>query len=400
MRKKIVVSGTGCALADYLYSGVKFSGPAFLQFVSRESGDGGLSPGKLVFTEELERFASLPYNDILHDLSEGKQPCAVNIGGPGLVSLIHASQLLDPEEAEVRFYGGAGKDDTSEFLFHRLKRMPLNIVNYLQISDKKTPFTHVFSDASYDNHQGERTFINHIGAAWDYSPEHLDLEFFGSDIVCFGGTALVPQLHDHLTDLLVKAKDNDCITVVNTVFDFRNEKRYPGARWPLGDTTTSLKLIDLLIMDCEEALKISGKNTIDQAADFFVQGEASCFIITNGSKNLYAYSNGALFERVDLTQFPISGKVSKDLIQIIDKKGDTTGCGDNFVGGAIYSLALQLSKGRRKGLDFGHLMAWAVASGGFTCFYLGGTYFEQNAGEKKASIQIYADDYLKQIFSR
>jgi len=32
-----------------------------------------------------------------------------------------------------------------------------------------------------------------FGAAWDYLPERLDGDFFSSDIVVFGGTALVPQ---------------------------------------------------------------------------------------------------------------------------------------------------------------------------------------------------------------
>ena len=57
-KKKIIISGTGCALADYLYTGVKFSSPEFEKYLSKQSGDGGLSPGKLVFTEELEKFSS------------------------------------------------------------------------------------------------------------------------------------------------------------------------------------------------------------------------------------------------------------------------------------------------------------------------------------------------------
>ena len=106
-----------------------------------------------------------------------------------------------------------------------------------------------------DGGHGERTFVNNIGAAWDYYPEYLNRSFFDSHIICFGGTALVPQIHDNLTRLLAKAKNNDCITVVNTVYDFRNEKNDPGSPWPLVEDNGDYGLIDILIMDCEEAIE-------------------------------------------------------------------------------------------------------------------------------------------------
>jgi len=55
---------------------------------------------------------------------------------------------------------------------------------------------------------------------------------------------------------------------VNTVFDFRNQKRNPGKPWPLLDSIEDYRLIDVLIMDCEEAMKISGTASIDEAARF------------------------------------------------------------------------------------------------------------------------------------
>ena len=77
-------------------------------------------------------------------------------------------------------------------------------------------------------------------------------------MVCFGGTAITPNLHDNLHLLLEKAKTTGAFTLVNTVFDFRNEKLQHGKPWPLGKTDLSYPFIDILIMDKEEALKISG----------------------------------------------------------------------------------------------------------------------------------------------
>jgi sugar/nucleoside kinase (ribokinase family) len=392
---KIVISGTGCALADYLYTGIKFNSTQFTSYHSRQPGDGGLCPGKLVFTEDLEVFSSKPYAEIFTDLTEGRNPNTVNIGGPGLVSLINTSQLLDPQEFKVCYYGGTGRDATAEYMFDLLTKTPLDISNYHKISEKFTPFTHVLSDPTYDNNHGERTFINNIGAAWDYTPDYLDDEFFKSDIVCFGGTALVPQIHDRLTELVTKAKYRGCLVVVNTVFDFRNEGKNPGMPWPLGNTIESLKHIDLLIMDCEEAIRISGCRTIDSAADFFARSEVASFIITNGTRNILAGSNGDLFSGKGRMELPVSQKVTETLKQNPALQGDTTGCGDNFAGGAIASLAWQLKTREKGDFDFMDTIAWATASGGFACFYVGGTYIELSPGEKHTKISELVEDYKR-----
>jgi len=226
-KKKITISGTGCALADFLYKCISFNSPEFKKYMSVNPGDVGLSPGKLVFTEELEKYSGQPYQEIIREIIGNRPYDAFNVGGPSLVSLIHASQLLNSQEYEVKFYGIAGRDAISEKIFEIGRKTPLNIDNYAKTNTKTTPFTHVLSDPDFDNGHGERTFINNIGAAWNYSPGHIGMSFFDSDIVCFGGTALVPHIHDNLTVLLARAKKNRCITLVNTVFDFRNERNSP-----------------------------------------------------------------------------------------------------------------------------------------------------------------------------
>ena len=400
MSKKIVVSGTGCALADYLYTGVRFNSPLFIKYLSHEAGDGGLAPGRLVFTEELEKFSGVPYSEIHNELTGGASPEAVNIGGPGLVSLINAAQLLPQEDFEVRFYGGTGRDETAEFIEQLVIKTPLNIDHYHRISEKRTPFTDVLSDPTYDNNHGERTFINNIGAAWDYTPELLGDDFFESDIVCFGGTALVPQIHDNLTTLLKRAKEKGCLTVVNTVFDFRNEKKNPGQPWPLVDNPESYSYIDMLIMDCEESLNISGQKTIEQAAQYFVSQNVTTLVITNGAQEFYTFSNGKLFEKSGLQKLPVSQRVNEDFKHNPAAKGDTTGCGDNFAGGIISSLARQLKTGEPGKLDLTEALAWGVASGGFACYYVGGTYIEHEEGEKHKIVEIFKYQYIQQISAK
>jgi sugar/nucleoside kinase (ribokinase family) len=395
--EKIIISGTGCALADFLYNGVSFDGENFKKYLSEKRGDGGLSPGKLVFTEELEQFSGKPYSKILNEIIGNRLPDSFNVGGPSLVSLIHASQILDNKYYDVKFFGMAGKDETSGKIFNIVRKTPLNIENYVTACHKETPFTDVFSDPMYAGGQGERTFVNNIGAAWEYSPEHLKNSFFDSHILCFGGTALVPQIHDNLTSLLTKAKNNNCITLVNTVFDFRNEKKYSGTLWPLVYSIEDYSLIDILIMDCEEASKISGQPGIEKAADFFASTKVSSFIITNGANELYTKSGGELFKKTELIRLPVSAKVKCDLKSSPGLKGDTTGCGDNFTGGIIASIASQLRSKPKGQFELIEAISWGVASGGFTCFIVGGTYLEKSPGEKRKRVGELQKKYLKQI---
>ena len=65
---KIIISGTGCALVDYLFTQVRFNSPGFLKYLSRNQGDGGLCPGKLVFLDELEKYSNREYPEILKEI--------------------------------------------------------------------------------------------------------------------------------------------------------------------------------------------------------------------------------------------------------------------------------------------------------------------------------------------
>jgi sugar/nucleoside kinase (ribokinase family) len=208
-------------------------------------------------------------------------------------------------------------------------------------SKKPTPFTHVLSDPDFDNGHGERTFINNIGAAWDLTPEFLPDAFFESDMVCFGGTAITPKPARQPPFVAGKSKKQRAFTLVNTVFDFRNEKQNPGKPWPIGNSELSFPNIDILIMDKEEALKISGKSNVSEAINFFA-AKTSAFVITQGAEPVIFYSDGKVFEKETG-----SLEVSKEVTQKIQNKeynGDTTGCGDNFVGGVIASVANQIKK--------------------------------------------------------
>jgi sugar/nucleoside kinase (ribokinase family) len=229
----------------------------------------------------------------------------------------------------------------------------------------------------------------------------LDDKFFDADVLFFGATALVPGIHDNLTSMLKLGKENNCINVVNTVFDFRNETRNPGKRWPLGESDESFKLIDLLVVDWEEALIISGKTEFVEAAQFFIDMGVKSFLITHGAKDFFVWSNGEFFKKQDISAFPICTAVDVELDAHPEKRGDTTGCGDNFAGGVLTSVIKQLISGKKPGeLEITDACAWACASGGFACFTLGGTYHEEAPGDKLSKVEPLYRAYLEQIKTR
>lgn len=391
---KVVVSGVGCCLVDYLYNNISFTSEPFIRYSSKSSGDGSLIPGQLVFAEEFEKYSGKVLDEVIGEITKNRPADKVNIGGPSIVALIHVAQLLENTGCQVKFFGGRGNDETGKYLRESIAATPVDDSNYMLLKGT-TPSTIVLSDPDYNDGTGERVFINSIGAAGNYLPEYLDEEFFISDIVVFGGTALVPAIHDNLTTLLSKAKAEGCITVVNTVYDFRNQKAGPEKKWPLGESDHSYSNIDLLITNHEEALRLSGKTDLHEALDFFFQRGTGAVAVTNGAQpvTLGANRNG-IFQELKSFEMPVSELVSRVLTQ--NHSGDTTGCGDNFAGGMIASLVMQLQERKIK-LNLQEACTWGIVSGGFACLYMGGTYHQKKTGEKRELLGTWYQAYLNQM---
>ena len=396
------ISGLGCGLLDFIYADIDFSTEAFASYRSRKSGDGGLEPGKLVFADDFEAFAGAATAKAIERIIGGKSPSTTNIGGPSLVSLIAASQLLDKDRFELNYAGAIGSDETGDRLRSLLRRTSLGAVSCIA-APGPTPCSYVLSDPRHDGGRGERTFLNVIGAAGELLPGDIPVASFDADLVAFGGTALVPKIHDSLDQLLDQAGRKGAFTVVNTVYDFRHQRENPSARWPLGSGDRSYPLIDLLITDVEEALRLSGEDGIDGALAFFQRKGAGAAIITSGADDIALYAGGAAassvassgrFEPCPPTRMPVSLAVVKELRAHPELKGDTTGCGDNFAGGVIADIAMQLEAGVTK-LDLRAAAARGAVCGGLACFQVGGVFFEDRPAQKRDQVEDYLARYRR-----
>ena len=108
---------------------------------------------------------------------------------------------------------------------------------------------------------------------------------------------------------------------------------------------------------------------------------------------------------------PVSAAVGQALKE--GRKGDSTGCGDNFAGGVIGSLARQIYNChlstvtsqlsplncQLSPLNLIEATRWGIVSGGFACFYYGGTSIEKQEGEKLTLLQELYNQYLTQTQS-
>jgi sugar/nucleoside kinase (ribokinase family) len=394
MKSEMVIHGTGCCLADILYARGDFSLPAFKVALSKREGDGGLGIGRLVFAGDFERFMGKPYGAALAEITGAAVPSSRNLGGPSVVSLAHAAQVLG-EKAAVRFFGTRGDDELGDFVESALARLPFK--EYRLLKEGETPRTDVISDPTYDNGHGERTFINLLGAASYFYPRDLGDAFFDAGIIAFGGTGLVPPIHDGLTELLKKAREKGALTVVNLVYDFRSELTSPGKKWKLGNHDDAYPSIDILIADRDEALKTSGCSSTEEAIGWFLSQGTGAVVITEGSRSVRLAAGEGAFAPLALRIMPVCEEVNRELAAFPERRGDTTGCGDNFAGGIIAGIAEQLASVPRGKLDLRECAILGIAAGGFACFTIGGTYYEKRGGEKRERLEPYIAAYRKQL---
>lgn len=390
------VSVAGCSLCDYIYPNIDFNSPGFKKYMSKVPGDGGIIPGQLVFAEELEIFSGERFKDIVKNLVGSVAPTEWSIGGPAVVAGITASELLEAEGYEVNFFGARGGDESGDHVAEILKKTPMNFENYKTIQGK-TPFTWVLSDPNYNNGKGEKIFINNIGSAWYYTPDMLGDDFYDASVLVLGGTALMPELHDHLNRILLRGLEEYCFNIVTTVFDFRNEKENPGHPWDIGESEDTYRYMDLLIVDWVEAMKMTGSSNLNAAAYYFKAHGVSAFIITNGPDNFYIWSSGRSMQPLDLSSLPVCKAVDDNLTEHPEWRGDDIGCGDNFCGGVVAGICEQIKNNPEELPDLLEAAAWGAAAGGCALFRTGPIALEQKAGAVRNQIEPYYQSYLKQI---
>ena len=205
---------------------------------------------------------------------------------------------------------------------------------------------------------GERDFYFNRGADGQLSHADIDaIDVKEFSIIHFGSaTGFLPgPLQEAYKSLLQKAIEKNIFISFdpnyrNLLFQ-NNQTSFIQQSWTFLNSCTFFKVSD------EEALMLTGKPTIMEAATHFLQKTKAVFAITLGKEGTLLGLNGS------------TTKISSIPVKAID----TTGAGDAFVGAVLYQLS-ELNVDAIKLLSLSgwkHIMANANKAGARTCEYMG-----------------------------
>lgn len=254
---------------------------------------------------------------------------------------------------EVAVSAKVGTDPFGKHLIEVLDSFKVDTTHILTDKDYFTTFAFV---SLMDN--GERDFYFNRGADKMLSQQDIssiDVKDYG--IAHFGSaTAFLPgPLQSTYLHLLEKSKAENLFISFDP--NYRqllfgdNQTEFISRSWEF------IKQADFFKVSDEEALLITGKSTIDEAAQVFFDKSSAVFAITLGKEGtLLGFEN-------TITIIP----------SIAIQPVDTTGAGDAFVGAVLYQLS-HFDTSALKTLDKENWIAIfskANKAGARTCEYMG-----------------------------
>ena len=385
------ISGAGCCVLDVLHEVPPGEGQARLApYLSRAPGDGGLVRGAAVLRSALEARAGRPVTEIAAEIAGAGS--RTTLGGVAAAALVAAAQIVRGEGIEVRLYANLSDDKDGALVRRLLSRTPLSTAR-LGTRRGRYPKTHILNERG-DGGVAERSFIAEAGVsdALALAPEDLDRDFFESEVALFSAIWWEPRLCARLTDLLAACRRAGAVTVVGTAFDpARGGDR---GRWPLGDSDEAYRHIDLLVVNRAEALLHSGEADLDRALAFFRRAGAGAVLVTQGVEPVLYWSGGRPFTPAE-GRVPVVEAILRDQASGALPTGDSVGCGDNFVGGVVASIAMQRRTGRP--LDLREAAILGNLSGGIASAHAGGVLDERHPGEKRDLVLRYRPLYERQL---
>jgi fructokinase len=254
---------------------------------------------------------------------------------------------------EVSIAAKIGIDPFGQHLIEVMKQFGVNTQWMLQDKNHFTTFAFVSLLSN-----GERDFYFNRGADGQLSVKDLEgLSLTDFNIVHFGSaTGFLPgPLQSTYIHLLEKALQQNLLVSFDPNYRHllfqHNTKTFIEQSWYFLTRCHFFKLSD------EEALLLTEKNNLQEAAEHLLQTTKAVFAITLGEAGTWLRINNQL---ITIPSIPI-------------KPVDTTGAGDAFVGAVLYQLSQhhpaaiqQLSNAQWQAI-----IANANKAGARTCEYLG-----------------------------
>lgn len=243
---------------------------------------------------------------------------------------------------ESYFLGQVGNDSFGNYLESVLKENSVNS-NFLK-KEGKTTVAIVTIDKS-----GERSFDFYRGGDGEYEVQLETLNLDSNSIVHFGSaTAFLPgKLKESYYKLLENAKAKGAMVTFDPNYrelliteDLIESYKKSSLEF--------MKVADFIKLSDEEAMLLTGENTLELAIEKLTLKRLKTIAITLGKKGTMVIKDGKSF--------------IIDSIKINQK--DSTGAGDAFVGAVLYKLSIIEGL---KSIDYEEIIAFANVVGAITC---------------------------------
>jgi fructokinase len=254
---------------------------------------------------------------------------------------------------EVEMVAKVGVDPFGQHLVEVMQEMGVGAQFVFRDPDHFTTFAFV---SLMEN--GERDFYFNRGADGQLSIDDLAaLHLPDFSIAHFGSaTGFLPgPLQAAYMYMLEEARKHNMFVSFDPNYREllfgKNKESFVEQSWPF------LIACDFFKVSDEEAMLLTGTNSLEQAAIVLLQKTTAVFAITLGAAGTMLGFNGATYIVESIPVKPV----------------DTTGAGDAFVGAVLYQL-LQVPSSRRKELtidDWKHLVMNGNKAGARTCEYMG-----------------------------
>ncbi|NMB26349.1 MAG: carbohydrate kinase family protein [Firmicutes bacterium] len=386
------ISGVGCCVVDYIYQDIDFTSPGVKRYLCKD-GSNGLMIGEGNLSSHLTTFFGKSEAAIIEDITGGRTPHKV-LGGVSIVTLVSAAQLLfDRDEIDVYYYANIPDNEPGSIIMDTVGKTPLR-TDKIQVMEGDSVVTHALCGNDLDGNPS-RTFICapcvHPSTALQL--EQLDHDFYASELTVFSAIQWEPEISGVFTEVLKRCKEAGSITIVSTASDPLMRGK---TKWVLGDSDAVYEYIDILIMNKEEALNYSGTRDLHSAVDYFKSFPSlGGILVTDGLNPTYVYGRGKLCLPYE-GFIPIVVDIDQDKQRGLLPEGDTVGCGDNYCGGVVASVALQLGKQGRP-IDLVEACILGSLSGGITSTITGGIFKETHFGQKRGLMEKYHPSYVRQV---
>ncbi|MBU0477358.1 sugar kinase [bacterium] len=210
---------------------------------------------------------------------------------------------------DTALIGKVGNDGFGDYLIKEMSQCGLNVQGIRKDNNVNTSCSLALVEDD-----GERRFIHCYGADGTFTENDIDWNIIkGCKILHIAGSFLMPTFDGIQTaHVLNKARSMGIMTSLDTAWDAKG-------KW-LKNIEPALKYIDIFLPSIEEARMITGLESAEKIANFFLKYGIKIVGLKMGSKGCFVKSSDN--ETVKVSPFII-------------KPVDATGAGDAFVAGFL-----------------------------------------------------------------